>query len=64
MLGLDREVGLGHRGPVGLRPHLEVAGAEAGQRDRVGRVGELERQNEVGAHRAPTITVDVALRVR
>ena len=52
-LGLDGAIGLGHRGEVGLRLDGE-AGAEARQRDRVGRIGESQREIEVGAHGADT----------
>ena len=48
-LGLDRAIGLGHGGEVGL--HLDrEAGAEVRQRDRIGCVGEATRELEVGAH--------------
>ena len=40
---LDRAVGLGHGGQVGLRLDVQVARAEAAERDRVGLVGERER---------------------
>jgi hypothetical protein len=45
---LDGAVGLGDGRQVGLRLDGEVVGAETRQRDRVGRVRELEREREVG----------------
>ena len=44
---LDRPVGLGHRRQVGLGLDHQVGGPEARDRDRVGDVGELEREREV-----------------
>ena len=66
---LDGAVGLGDRGQVGLGLDHEILGAEAGQRDRVGDIGQLEREREVvggAGHRAhatpivwsPTMTSD------
>jgi hypothetical protein len=42
-------VRLGDRRQVGLRLDPQVVGAKAGERDRVGCVGECEREVEVGA---------------
>jgi hypothetical protein len=47
-VALDGAVGLGDGRQVGLRLDGEVGGPEARQRDRVGRVRELEREREVG----------------
>ena len=44
---LDRRVGLAHRRQVGLGLDHQVGGAEALERDRVGHVGQLERQRQV-----------------
>ena len=52
-LVLDRPVGLRDRRPVGLRLDQEVTGAKAPERDRVGRVGEPQRELEVRAHARP-----------
>jgi hypothetical protein len=41
-------VGIGDRGQVGLLVDAQVGRAEARQRDRVGEVGELVREGEVG----------------
>ena len=43
----DREIGLGDRRAVGFRLHVEVDGAEPGERDGVGEVGEFEGEIEV-----------------
>ena len=51
---LDGAIGLGHRRQVGLGLDHEIDGPVARQRDRVGDVGQLEREREVigdGAHR-------------
>ena len=47
---LDLAVGLGHGCPVGLRLDDEVARAEPAERERVGRVGQAQRELEVRAH--------------
>ena len=47
---LGRPVGLADGRQVGLRLDAQVGGAEASERDRVGGVGELVREAEVGAH--------------
>ena len=47
---LDRSVGVGHRRPVGLRLDAKVERPEAGQAQRVGEIGQLERECEVGLH--------------
>ena len=44
---LDREVRLGDRCAVGLRLHVEVDGAEAGERGGVGEIGQFEGEIEV-----------------
>ena len=44
---LDRAVGLGDRGQVRLRLDDEIVRAIAGERDRVGEIGQLERKREV-----------------
>ena len=49
--GLHRAVGIGHRGEVGFGVDAEVERAEPVQRQRVGLVGQLQRQ--VPGHRAP-----------
>ena len=51
---LGGAVGFADRRQVGLRLDLEVERPEAGQRDRVGGVGELVCEAEVGAH-GPTL---------
>jgi hypothetical protein len=45
---LDRTVGVRDRRQVGLLIDAQVRGAEARQRERVGEVGELVREGEVG----------------
>jgi hypothetical protein len=52
-LSLDRAVRLGHRRQVWLRLDRKLR-AEARQRDRVRRIGQVQREIEVGAHRADT----------
>ena len=59
-LHLDRPVDLGHGGEIGLRLDDEPCGTEAGERDRVGRVGEREGELEVGAH-GPTLSACAGL---
>ncbi len=49
---LGRSVGLAHRRQVGLRLDVQVGGAEPSHRDRVGGVGQLVCEAEVGAHGA------------
>ena len=64
---LDRAVGVGDGGQVGLRLDAQVERAEAGERDRVGGVGQLERESEVGVHerhpRARVLLEDLELRL-
>src|SRR6185437_3868352 len=61
---LDGAVGLGDGGQVGLGLHHEVRGAEAGHRDRIGGVGELQRESKVvggaghRAHATPIVCPD------
>ena len=50
---LDRAVGLGHGGQVGLGLDVQVGGPEARERDRVGDVGELQGEREIRLHRQP-----------
>ena len=62
-LRLDCAVGLRHRRRVRFRLHDEIAGAEAGQRDRVGGVRQAEREIEVRAH-GPGSSVDLEVQKR
>jgi hypothetical protein len=47
---LDGTIGVGHRTQVGLALDAQVGRAEPRQRERVGKVGELEREGEIRAH--------------
>ena len=47
---LGAPIGLGDLGGVGLAVDAQVVGPEAGQRDGVGQVGQLEGQLEIGVH--------------
>ena len=60
---LDGMVGFAHRREVGFRLDDEVAGAEAADRDRVGDVGQLEREGQVpvDVHRRAAYGVVVAV---
>ena len=47
---LDGAIGVGDRRQVGLRLDAQVERAEARKRDRVGEVGQLEREGQIRVH--------------